>query len=65
MAKAIYYNEHLKGKEFDVLKKNEDGTLEIGTGKVLVVGKCPVSEKPEHGKAVLVLEEVKPTETKK
>jgi len=44
MAKATYHNEILEGKEFDILAENEDGTVDIGTGKTLVVKSVPVSE---------------------
>lgn len=44
MAKATYHNEALDGKEFDIITKNQDGTVDIGTGKDLVVKACPVSK---------------------
>ena len=47
--KAIYYSEILEPKAFDVLKDNGDGTVDIGTGKVLVVGKAKVVTVPAAG----------------
>lgn len=46
---AVYYNEYLEAKTFDVLKDNGDGTVDIGLGRVLAVGKVKVVEKPAVG----------------
>lgn len=63
MAKAIYHNEVLSGKEFDVIKKNDDGTVDIGTGKEVIVKACPVSkEGPKIGHVTFAKEETKTKE---
>ena len=59
MAKAIYYNVLKEGKEFDVIGKNPDGTLNIGIGKELVVGSVRVVKDPEDG-CVTLVDEPKP-----
>lgn len=53
MAKVLYYDANLKGKAFEVLRDNKDGTVDIGTGKTVVVRSCPVAEDPKHGHAVV------------
>lgn len=54
MAKtAFYYNENGVAKEFDILKENKDGTLDIGTGSTLVVGKVQISEDGKPGTVTL------------
>jgi hypothetical protein len=47
--KAIYYSEILEPKSFDILKDNGNGTVDIGIGKVLVVGKAKVVTVPAVG----------------
>ncbi len=38
MAKALYYNENLSAKEFDILAEDKKaGTVDLGTGKVVAV----------------------------
>lgn len=54
MAKATYYNEIGEGKEFEILAKNDNGTLDIGTvaedgKKTVVVRQVVVTEKPVTG----------------
>ena len=63
MAKVIYFDANLKGKAFDVLKEHEDGTLDIGTGKTVVVRKCALTDNPKHGFAMRCAEPVKAGET--
>lgn len=63
MAKATYHNENLAGKSFDILTKNKDGTLDIGSVGVVIVKSCPVSDAPKIGHAVIE-EEVKLEEPK-
>ena len=54
MAKALYYDANLKGKPFEVLATNPDGTVNIGAGKLVAVKNCPVADKPKHGHVTLV-----------
>ena len=49
MAKAIYYSEIFEPKAFDVIKDNKDGTVDIGTGKLVVVSKAKVVKDPAVG----------------
>lgn len=56
MAKALYYDENLKPKAFDVIKDNKDGTVDIGNGKTLVVGKAKVVDVPAAGSVTLGVE---------
>ena len=60
--KAVYYDQNLKGKTFDVLKRNDDGTVDIGENGKTVVRVCPVVEKPKHGHCTLGSEPVEVAE---
>lgn len=51
--KAVYYNTNLDGKVFEVLKRNKDGTVDIGTGDKVVVKGCPIAKEARHGYATL------------
>ncbi len=62
MKKVLYYDENLQPKEFTVLKENKDGTVDIGTGKTLVVGSAVIVQKPTAG-CVTLGEEVPNTAT--
>jgi hypothetical protein len=50
LEKAVFYNALGKGKPFDIINRNADGTVDIGIGDKPVVRKCPVSKfaKPGH-----------------
>jgi hypothetical protein len=56
MARAHYHNELLHAKEFTVLAKNKDGSVELGNGSTVSVSCVPVSDLPKVGHAVLVPE---------
>ncbi len=47
--KAIYYNENLDPKEFEVIKDNGNGTVTIGTGTTVAVANAPVTKEPKAG----------------
>lgn len=50
MAKALYYNENLVAREFDVIAEDKDsGTVDIGTGTKVVVAKARVAAEPAVG----------------
>ena len=68
MSKATYYNDLLQGKTFDVLKDHGDGTVDIGTGDVVVVGRVKVVAEAKPGHVTLgekPVESDKSKETKK
>jgi hypothetical protein len=47
---GFYHAPHAKPSALTILKENEDGTVDIGTPKgVLVVGKCPIADSPKPG----------------
>lgn len=47
--KAVYYDVNLEGKLFDVLKRNADGTVDIGTGDKVAVRCCQISKFAKPG----------------
>jgi len=54
---------HQTGREpqtFDVLKKNDDGTVDLGHGKELVIGSSLVSEDGRPGTCTLIKSAKKP-----
>lgn len=56
--KAVYYNSNLDGSVFDILKRNSDGTIDIGLGDSVAVKSCPVSKDAVHGHATIGAEPV-------
>ena len=52
--KAHYHQDGLPPKEFDVLKTNADGTLDLGEAETAVVTKCRVEKSAKHGHCTLV-----------
>ena len=58
--KALYFNENLAAKEFDVLREIGNGTVDLGVGETLVVGRCPIVKAPQVGCAILGTEIPKP-----
>lgn len=49
--KVTYHQENGEDREYVVLAKNQDGTVDIGPeGGKAVVTSCQISEKPEAGK---------------
>lgn len=68
--KALYHTEGNPPLELTVLKKNKDGTVDIGPeGGVAVVTNCPLVAEAANGSASLIdeskPEEIKPDESKK
>jgi len=63
MSKAIYHPEAGRAVEFDVLKKNNDGTVDLAFEGQAVVTSCAVAELPVVGACVIV-EAEKPTKSK-
>jgi hypothetical protein len=55
MAKVLYHNANLVGDVLEVLKENADGTLDIGTGKTVLVKSCQLAAEPKAGYALLCL----------
>lgn len=55
MRTATYYNDPItNATPLYVLATNDDGTVDLGTAKkVLVVGRCPVAKTPTPGSCVL------------
>lgn len=68
MAKALYYNEALEPKEFEILATNGDKTIDIGTvdaagKKTVVVQKVVVGDAPKIGGATVdAVAEKKPSD---
>lgn len=69
MSKATYYSDLLQPRVFDVLKKNDDGTVDIGiededkTKSKVIVRSCPVKDKKTRGCVVLGVVKEDPEET--
>ena len=63
MSKAIYYPEDGRQVEFDILKKNEDGTVDLAFEGQSVVTSCAITELPTVG-ACVIAEDEKPTKSK-
>jgi hypothetical protein len=63
--KALYHREANEPQEFTVLKKNTDGTVDIGpeNGAAIVTG-CPVAKEAAPGFATLIEEAAKTVEEK-
>lgn len=56
--KAIYHQEAPnKARELDVLKTNEDGTVDLGADGALVVGGCVVSDLAKAGQCTIAKDE--------
>ena len=53
MSKAIYHPEAGRQVVFDVIAKNDDGTVDLAFEGVAVVTSCPVTESPTVGACVL------------
>lgn len=54
MAKATYYNDLGEGKDFEILAKNDNGTLDIGTvdkdgKKTVAVRQVVIVDEPKPG----------------
>lgn len=62
--KALRHQINREPQTFDVLKKNEDGTVDLGIGKELVIASCLVSESKAPGTCTLVADPAK-TEAEK
>ncbi|WP_395753330.1 hypothetical protein [Prosthecobacter sp.] len=63
MEKVLYHQEFRDPKEFCILKKNPDGTLDVGPeGGPAVVTSVPVVTEPKNGHVTLLVveEEEKP-----
>jgi hypothetical protein len=60
MNKATYYPEPNRSVEFDVAKKNDDGSVDLAFEGTLVVTSCEVSETPAIGKCVISMKDVTP-----
>jgi hypothetical protein len=57
MAKVLYHQEAREPKEFTVLKKHENGTLDIGPeGGPAVVTEVKVLDEPKPGYVTLIKE---------
>lgn len=54
--KALRHQHDRQPQEFDVIKHNDDGTVDLGHGKELVIGSCIVSDSPKPGTCTLVKE---------
>lgn len=53
MARAFYHQSTGQSIELDVLKKNKDGTVDLGREDKVMVAKCPVSDEVKVGHATL------------
>jgi hypothetical protein len=54
MSKAIYHPEAGREVEFDVISKNDDGTVNLAFEGVAVVTSCQITELPTVGACVLL-----------
>lgn len=52
--KALRHQVAAAPQEFDVLKDNKDGTVDLGRNGELIIGSCIVSEKPTPGTCTLI-----------
>lgn len=64
MAQALYYTEGNAPHLMDVLKKNANGTVDIGEDNLPIVTNCPVVQAPANGSCTLAEDAPKPKKPK-
>lgn len=52
--KALRHQDGREPQEFDVIKDNKDGTVDLGHGETVVIGSCIVSDVARPGTCTLV-----------